>query len=260
MSKLDIEQQDAAKLKAGYTGWFRAVEIAAIAAFWILTLLLAFKLAPFAGEHLLLVSLALAIGFILADFVSGIVHWLADTWGSADMPILGPALIRPFREHHVDQKAMTHHDYIETNGANCLVAVPVAAIALWLPVESTAWPRTMLFLVASIGSMIFWVMMTNQIHKWAHLDEASLPKSVVRLQRMHWILPVAHHQTHHQAPFATYYCITTGWLNPLLHRLNFFRHIERIITKMTGAIPRRDDIGLKAAVATTSSSRPESPR
>ena len=58
---------------------------------------------------------------------------------------------------------------------------------------------------------IFFVMMTNQIHKWAHTDDA--PKVVVWLQRLHLILPPAHHEIHHTAPFNSYYSITTGWLN-----------------------------------------------
>ena len=36
-------------------------------------------------------------GIISADFISGFVHWLCDTWGSIDMPIVGKTLIRPFR-------------------------------------------------------------------------------------------------------------------------------------------------------------------
>ncbi len=248
MSQLKIEQQDAKALAAGYSKSFRLVEILSIISFWSLTLAIIVKVAPFRHTHPWVVFVAAVTGFILADFVSGFVHWLGDTWGSTEMPILGKALIRPFREHHVDAKAITRHDYVETNGANCLVAVPVAAGALFIPLTIEGWVSPALFALISIGSMIFWVMMTNQIHKWAHLDEEQTPKVLQVLQNMHIILPPKHHQIHHTAPFDTYYSITTGWLNWPLAKLGFYRHAERFWTALTGLVPRKDDIGLQAAV------------
>lgn len=248
MSSPSIQQQDAHSLAQGYSKTFRRVEVGAIVLFWGLSGCLVWKAAPLAQEHPWVTGAALLLGFILADFVSGLVHWMGDTWGSTEMPILGKALIRPFREHHVDEKAITRHDYIETNGANCLVAVPVAALSLLIPLNVEGWERTGLFSMVSLGSMIFWVMMTNQIHKWSHLDEDKMPGILKVLQQLHLILPPWHHQIHHTPPFDTYYCITTGWLNWPLAKLGFYRKAERLITAFTGAIPRRDDIGIDAAL------------
>lgn len=248
MSDLKIQQQDAKALAAGYSRTFRVVEIASIIAFFSLTAAIGVKLWPYAAQYGWLLLAALAFGFILADFVGGLVHWMGDTWGSTEMPILGKALIRPFREHHVDEKAMTRHDYVETNGANCMVAVPVALGVLFVPLTVEGWTAPALFVVASMGSMIFWVMMTNQIHKWSHIEQDRLPAILRLLQRWHLILPPAHHQVHHTAPFDTYYCITTGWLNWPLAKIGFYRHLERLITALTGLIPRKDDIGLDAAL------------
>jgi plasmanylethanolamine desaturase len=66
---------------------------------------------------------------------------------------------------------------------------------------------------------------------------------------VHLILPPEHHRIHHTAPFNKYYCITVGWLNKPLAMIAFFPTLERIVTRLTGILPRKDDIGAEAAVA-----------
>jgi len=242
-----IRQQDARTLAAGYSRAMRVVEVVSIAAFWTMLGVLVYRVVPYMRAFGGLVGWAVFAGFLLADFSSGFVHWVADTWGSTSMPVLG-GFIRPFREHHVDPQAMTRHDYIETNGLNCMITLPTATGTLLLPLEIHGFVAPLLFFDVCIGSAMLWIMMTNQFHKWAHLDPEATPKILRLLQRSGLILSPEHHAVHHQAPFATYYCITSGWLNRPLAKLNFFRILERVITQLTGAVPRRDDIGVEAAV------------
>ena len=240
--KHQVRQQDARVLAQGYSPAIRAMEVFAILAFVGLESALVWRL--WGNTHVgpWLVLTAVVLGYLAADFVSGLVHWMGDTWGSTDMPVVGKAFIRPFREHHVDDKAITRHDFVETNGNNCLVSLPVALLALVLPHSSSVW----VFLSMFLGSMILWVMATNQFHKWSHTD--SPPALVGWLQRRHLILPPAHHQVHHTSPYDKYYCITVGWMNKPLALIGFFSGMERLITRVTGLLPRQDDIGTEAAL------------
>jgi ubiquitin-conjugating enzyme E2 variant len=237
-----MKPQAQPQLVAPYSASHRALETAAIVTFVALASYLGWHLATATRlSQLWIIGAAAAAGYIAADLMSGIVHWLFDTWGSVDTPILGASFIRPFREHHVDAMSITRHDFIETNGNNCLASIPVLAASCLIPTGASLGLFAMAFLLStSLG-----VLATNQFHKWAHTEHPG--RFVAQLQRWHLILPREHHATHHTAPHATHYCITTGWLNPILQSADFYRRLERIITAVTGAVPRAGDDDHRAA-------------
>ncbi|CAL4106976.1 unnamed protein product, partial [Meganyctiphanes norvegica] len=207
----------------------------------LMLLNLYFMLVHLRLEKVTTVFLMALAGIITADFASGMVHWLADTWGSIELPIIGKNFIRPFREHHIDPTSITRHDFIETNGDNFMLILPCLVLMsrdfLTLPEQqiqdSYCW-FSYLYLLA------IFVSLTNQIHKWSH-TYFGLPKWVIALQDLHIILPKRHHRIHHVAPHETYFCITTGWLNYPLEKIRFWSTLEYLIEKITGYKPRDDD-------------------
>lgn len=229
-----------ATVLAEYTRAQRALEIASIATFIVMTGWLAWRIGSAASSAAdwWLVGASLLAGYVAADFTSGLVHWGFDTWGSLYTPILGKAFIRPFREHHFDEMAITRHDFIETNGNNSLVSLPVLGLALLVPLGS--WGSWGLVLTTFLVAICVATFFTNQCHAWAHAER--VPKLVGLLQRLHLILPPEHHAEHHKKPYLSHYCITTGWLNGILGATGFFRVLERAITAVTGAQPRKDDL------------------
>jgi len=229
-------------LKQGYSKTKRAFEIVWVSLTVILLPLAMLNLVyNMVAINISAVILGLIIGILFADFMSGLVHWSADTWGTLEAPFFGPTFIRSFREHHVSPTAMCEHDWIETNGDNCmLVVLPLFLLATKnLTNEETfpSWWTTLSYsfwLSATLG-----IAFTNQFHKWAHTYHP--PSFVSFLQKYRIILPKENHIAHHRPAFEGYYCITTGWLNPILDGIGFWRVVERVVTKLTGMIPREDD-------------------
>ena len=182
------------------------------------------------------VAVAALAGYVGADVFSGLVHWFFDTWLTTRTPILGSMFVRPFREHHVDQEAITRHDFVEVNGSNCLATSPILLAALTLDPDAGVASRVAVtFLVA----LCLGVFLTNQFHKWAHMP--SPPAAIRWLQASRIALHPVHHAVHHASPHDSHYCITTGWLNRPLDRIGFFRSLECVISAGTGAAARAED-------------------
>jgi len=172
----------------------------------------------------------------LSVLFSGLVHWAADTWGTLDTPVVGKTLLRSFREHHINPVRMTEHDLIEANGDNCMAVVPALSIFSFIPLTNNL---STVFIVSFLLSTAFWVSLTNQFHKFAHTKNPGA--FITFLQNIGFILSKKNHNLHHHNPFDRYYCITTGWLNPILGSIGFWKRMESGITHTFGAVPREDD-------------------
>jgi hypothetical protein len=70
---------------------------------------------------------------------------------------------------------------------------------------------------------------------WAHARQA--PAVVCWLQRKGVILSPERHARHHRGGFDRSYCMTSGLLNPLLDRSDFFGNLERAIRSLQ-RVPR----------------------
>lgn len=224
------------KLEQGYSSRFRIFEISCLLLAALSVVHLAIEIAPSVRSHPFTLS-ALIPALLTIDFLSGLGHWAGDTWGSVSTPILGESYVRPFREHHVDPLALTRHDFIEANGATAFVALLVLVPLQLVHIPQNPW---LLYLYAYLFFTFGFGILSNQPHVWAHAPQK--PRLVEWMQKRRLLIPPRHHAIHHVVPFSKYYCVFLGWLNPLLTATNFFRHVERVITFITGVEPHVDDL------------------
>lgn len=177
----------------------------------------AFALAGLAG---------LVAGHLLADLVTGTVHWIADRHFAPGTPWIGKLLIEPFRAHHDDPLSITRHDFFEVVGNNALVAIPTTTALLFVPPPTSPLAA---FAVSLALAGTFAAVATNLFHGWAH---ASRPPRLARwLQASGLILTPRRHALHHRADHDRAYCVTSGWLNPLLDGARVFARIDAWIER-----------------------------
>ena len=175
------------------------------------------------------VVLQLVAGLFLADFVSGLVHWAEDTFGTESTPLVGRWIVTPNVLHHRDPTAFVRKGWLASSWDL------VAAAALFLVLARALGmlgPAAILFAIAGANA--------NQIHKWCHAPSTA-PLLVRALWRAHIMQTPRQHAAHHRGEKNEAYCVVTPFLNPALDRIRFWRLLERCIVPLTGA-PRREDL------------------
>ena len=163
------------------------------------------------------------VGWLLADLLSGLVHWAGDTLGSEHTPVLGPSFIAPFREHHDDPQAMVAHGTVELVGSTALLALPSLVPVTHLVAFEGQGPLR-LALGGVLLATLLGVVVTNLVHRWAHMDRP--PAVAALLQRAGLILTPARHERHHTAPFDGWFCISSGLLDGLLMRIGLWERLN----------------------------------
>lgn len=167
--------------------------------------------------------------WLLADFLTGLVHWWEDAYAKAEWPLLGPLVAGPNLLHHRDPRAMTRLPWWRN------VDVPLIAGLLALTglaaLHALRWPLALAILLAAF---------TNLVHRWAHQSPAENGRLVTWMQAKGLIQSRAQHALHHRWPRKSHYCPLTNALNPLLEKLAFWRRLERTILRLTGLRRRRE--------------------
>jgi ubiquitin-conjugating enzyme E2 variant len=173
--------------------------------------------------------LQIVLALLLVDFISGLVHWAEDTFGTEDTPIVGPWIVAPNVLHHHDASAFVSKGWLAGSWDLALVGVIVVAVAT---VTGHLGAAVVLFAIAGANA--------NQIHKWNHLPNQA-PWFVRALWRVGLMQRPSHHARHHRGQKNSSYCVVTPFVNPVLDGLGFWRRLERIVVPITGA-PRREDL------------------
>lgn len=164
--------------------------------------------------EVLVFPLQLLAGWLLADFLSGLLHWIEDRFGRPAMPVLGPLVFAPNLLHHEQPLAFTRDSFLSRNGTTWAAVAVIAAPLVWF-FGPAPW-----LVAAVIGGAL-----ANQVHYWAHRSPR-VPRLVARLQAIGLLQSGREHQLHHAAPHRRRYCILTDWLNPLLDTVRFWSLVE----------------------------------
>lgn len=160
-----------------------------------------------------------AIGVVLfADFITGLVHWMEDSYWSPETPILGKWLVIPNIAHHENGQDFLKKSWLASSWDLLLAGIAVIFIAFCA--NRLTW---------EVALFVSIIINANQIHKWAHMTRyANKPKIIGFLQKLYILQRTDHHGRHHRKPNNTHYCTVTNVLNPVLDKLRFWRGLEKI--------------------------------
>jgi ubiquitin-conjugating enzyme E2 variant len=177
------------------------------------------------------IALRVALCFLIADLVVGLVHWAEDSYGSPEWPLIGAAIIAPNLLHHAKPRAFLENSWWRSADLQVIVGAVVLALA-WL----CGWFSADLLLVLVLA------VNANEFHRWAHRTKPENGRLITWLQRWKLIQDRAHHGRHHGGRRDSAYCAITAWVDPILDRIRFWRALEWLVWRSTGVRPRADAV------------------
>lgn len=181
----------------------------------------------------------LGLGLYVADFVSGFLHWVFDTWFSERNKSVR-RMVLLVREHHIYPGRIFDYGLWREAGILSWFALAVSCPFLIVALRPSILPAAERYppVIAGISASLCIVFML-EFHKVGHRMRRG---RVTRLlQRSHLLLSPEHHLRHHAREHDRNYCLINGWADVTLGRLGVFRGFEHIVSAISTAAPREDD-------------------
>ncbi len=166
----------------------------------------------------------IAIAWLLADLMSGMLHWWEDRYADSKWPVLGKWIALPNQLHHTQPLAFLRQGYWSRNWTTIIPALILFG-------ATVPHPICLVFLFVS---------QANEIHALAH-RKGKVPRWVAAAQRFGILQSPKHHAGHHRYPYCRNYCAMTDWLNPMLERLDVWRKLESAVQWSTGIQVRAEE-------------------
>lgn len=172
--------------------------------------------------------------------MSGLLHWSFDTWFDEGAEPLR-RMVYLVREHHMRPARIFRYRLRDEAGILSWFAFALSA-PRFARVIRRPGPVTPARYGVALGGLIMAteIVVALEFHKYGHrLRRGSVARA---LQKGGLLLSPELHGTHHSGDHDRQYCLITGIADLTLGRLGLFRGLERVITAVTGAQPRRDDV------------------
>lgn len=171
--------------------------------------------------------LTILLCILAADFITGLIHWVEDTYGLPSWPILGRLVIEPNIEHHLAPSKMCESPVWLRNYQSVVPAL-VIGVPVFCVLGKNSGPVLLTLLLASFG---------NEVHSWAH-SKHSNPWWIRFLQDSALILTPEHHAKHHKKPYDRHFCTLTNFTNAVLDLIRFWKVLE-VCLSFVGIKPKR---------------------
>lgn len=162
------------------------------------------------------------IAWLLADWLTGAVHWFEDRYMDSFSLNFLNSLAEENDLHHRQPTAMILSTGWVNMRSAAAIGWPLAALLWWCGMPLIVW---LVPFFASFG---------NLVHRWSHTPKRQLPRWIRGMQEFGLFISHEHHDAHHRSMkrlipkhLAGYkFCPMTDWMNPLLDGLRFWFVVE----------------------------------
>ena len=173
---------------------------------------------------------------LLADFLSGVIHWSTDTYFDE---LSFKRVICIAREHHFNPHNIVHYGYRDYaafgSWPSLFLAGPFLLVSISILPLSTI-SHTIAVVFCSVAACLHFAVYTHRMgHRWSS-------NFVIRyLQKRDVLHSPKHHVVHHESPHLIRYCAFTGWANWFCDTFRVWRFFELVIDKTIRVKPRKNE-------------------